>query len=277
MLSRRCFGWICCLLSALLLGCIELAPPPPAPDFPTVPASQFLTMGIEPNLASLQSIIQDRSDLTENPAVVINGSPSDLINQVKSGELDAAFVYQKPADSNLWTLPVALDSVSILAHPDVNVQAITRPELQQIFSGSVSTWQSFTGQDQAISVFVLDSDSGINHLFNARVMENRPFGVSAVIVPNSDAMISAVDQTPASIGFLPASLLNDSTNLAQLPIDGVFPQFNTVRNQTYPLTIPVYLVAAEEPQGALRALAAWLQSAEGQQVLSQSFVQLGAN
>lgn len=268
-------GWLCGLLGFLLMGCVELAPPPPAPEIPTIAPSRFTHVGIEPHLSSLQTILESNPDLSESQAIWVNGSPSELLNQIKSGGVDGAFVYQKPADPTLWTLPIALDSVSILVHPAANVQGLTRPQLQQIFSGSVGSWQAVTGVDQPIEVFVLDSGSGVNQLFDERVMENRPFGVSAVIMPNLDAMNSAIAETDGSIGFLPSSAVNPTLAISQVAVDGVFPQFNTVRSQSYPLTIPVYLVAAQEPQGELREIAAWLQSAAGQQALSEYFVQLG--
>ena len=277
MRSKRQIRWIVSILSFLLLGCIELATPPPAAEIPSIAPSHFTHLGIEPNLSSLQTILENSTNLLENQAVLVNGSPSELIDQVKSGALDGAFVYQKPADSTLWTLPIALDSISVVVHPAANVQGLTRPQLQQIFAGSTRSWQPVAGQDQAISVFVLDSTSGINQLFNERIMENRPFGVSAVIMPNLAAMNSAVAETDSSIGFLPSSAVINTQDTLPISVDEIFPQFNTVRSQSYPLTIPVYLVAVQEPQGELRELAAWLQSAEGQQALSQSFVQLGTN
>ncbi|MFT7584510.1 MAG: hypothetical protein ACI9EW_000927 [Cellvibrionaceae bacterium] len=63
--------------------------------------------------------------------------------------------------------------------------------------------------------------------------------------------------------------------MQMVTVDNFFPQFNTVRSQQYPLTIPIYMATAEEPQGEMRKLAAWLQSADGQQSLSNRFVQIG--
>ena len=52
----------------------------------------------------------------------------------------------------------------------------------------------------------------------------------------------------------------------------VLPQ--TVADQSYPLTTPVYFVAQVEPGGPLRDFAAWIQSPNGQANLGDKFGRL---
>ena len=53
-------------------------------------------------------------------------------------------------------------------------------------------------------------------------------------------------------------------------IDGIAPSPQSSSSQDYPLTVPLYFVSPTEPQGEMRAFLAWLQSEEGQAIVSES-------
>lgn len=263
-----------------LSSCTEIKPPPPAPDIPIVQPNELLHIGIDPQLTMLRPILAEQ---TGNKAgggselIFVPNTNDKLQEQMLAQEIDGMFVYQKPTPSAFWTMPVALDSIAIIAHASLTVDSLSRSDLQQIFAGDLRNWQRFSGQDLPISVFVMGGESEIVDMVNKRVMENRPFDISAVVPLNLDAMLKAIADTEGSIGFVPTSVINPdaAANLQIVPVDRLFPQFNTVRSQQYPLTIPIYLASPNEPAGELRKLAAWLQSAEGQQSLSTQFVQIG--
>lgn len=275
-----------CLLSLfvfLLSACVELDPPPPPPEVPAAESGHLIYIGIETSLdQQLRPILANHTAEAADPAdelqVFISGSRADLLDQLKSGELDSVFIYQKPADNQLWASPVALDSITVITHPAITLNSggLNRPQLQQIFTADIKDWGSFSPSTQAIALFVFDHASGLHTLFNERVLENRPPGVSAVVAAHPHDMLETVAETEGSIGLLPTSALDPAGNQVQpIPIDGSFAQFSSVRSQQYPLTVPVYMVAPAEPQGELRRLAAWLQSDRGQQLLSTKFVQIG--
>ena len=271
------FYFILLLLMLTLGGCIKIAPLPPPPELPTPEPAGLLTIGIESDLASLEPILAEWAvqNSEQFQTLFVTGSADQLQRQLAAGELDGIFVYQKPINASLWTLPIALDSITIIAHPALALNSLERSHLQQVFAGDIKNWETIAGQNRPISVFVLDNRSGVYTLFNERIMENRPVEVSAVVPLDQVEMLKKVAETEGGLGFLPTSRVDAESDVQVVPVDGFFPQFNTVRSQQYPLTIPVYMGAFEEPQGELRRLAAWLQSAEGQQTLATKFVQLG--
>ncbi|MFT7586375.1 MAG: DNA-binding transcriptional LysR family regulator, partial [Cellvibrionaceae bacterium] len=203
-----------CLLLIACTACIEVNPAPPAPKIPTPKPSDILHIGIDPNLVSLQTVLSEQLKLSRNDGqmtLFVTGSSDTLQRQVAAGELDSIFTYQKPAAPGLWTMPVALDSIAVIAHPSLNLSSLTRSDLQQIFAGDIQSWQSISGQNRPVSVFVIGAESGTRELFNERVMENRPFVVSAVVPLNLNAMLEAVAQTEGGVGFLPTSVIGSNT------------------------------------------------------------------
>ncbi|MFK7800455.1 MAG: substrate-binding domain-containing protein [Anaerolineae bacterium] len=269
--------WLIWAFSLLFSSCIEVQPPPPAPAIPTAQTNPVLHIGIDSNLATFESILTEHINVQDpRPQILfVRNTKDELQEQVRTEQLDGMFVYQKPAALDFWTMPVALDSIAIIAHSDLTLDSLSRAELQQIFTRDQQNWQPFSGQNLPISLFVMGGKSEIQKQFNERVMENRPFDVSAVVPLNLNDMLQAVENTEGAIGFMPTSAIDTEMAVQIVPVDSLFPQFNTVRSQQYPLTIPIYLVALSEPKGELRQLAAWLQSAEGQLSLSAQFVQIG--
>jgi ABC-type phosphate transport system substrate-binding protein len=63
------------------------------------------------------------------------------------------------------------------------------------------------------------------------------------------------------------------STVKMLPIDGRSATPGTTTEQTYPLTTPLYFLAAteSEPSGELRAFLAWLQSDAGQAVVGDVY------
>ena len=266
-------------LTLFLLGWID-APAPPEPEgLPPIAAGELLYVGIESNLSAIGEVIEQAPEVVEGQIqiVPVHGARATLLEQVRSGEIDGALVYQKPAASDLWTLPIVLDSLTFIGHQELNGVPLTRSQLQQILTGGIGDWGAVNGSDAAIQVYVLDTQSGLHALLNSRVLENQALGSSVEVIAQPDQMLQSVAETVGALGYLPTSAYDPQAAVVPLPIDGLLAQSNTVQSQTYPFTVPVYLVASSEPTGELRALAAFFQSAEGVQNLSQQFVPLPPN
>ncbi len=257
-------------------GCIEQSPPPDPQPVPTAVAGELIFIGIESSLTALELILSS-AELNQEPAdqlVFVSGARDDLLAQVEAGELNGAFVYQKPAAAMLWSLPIALDSLTIITHPNVGVAGLNRPQLQQLFTAGLKDWSAVGGTPNSTQIVVLDTQSGLHDLLNDRILENRSLAAEAFVAPNPTEMQTYVAQTEGAIGYLPTSLFDPAAGVQPLSVDGFLPQSNTVQSQQYPLTVPIYIATAAEPQGELRQLIGWLQSAEGQQELARKFVLL---
>ena len=109
-LPRFTFGLL--LFFGLLSSCVEVDPPPAAPEIPTVEPSELLRIGIESSLQSLQPILEEPLNQVANSSqmtLFVGGSTSDLQEQLLAGDVGGIFVYQKPVNGSLWTTPVALN------------------------------------------------------------------------------------------------------------------------------------------------------------------------
>jgi phosphate transport system substrate-binding protein len=79
-----------------------------------------------------------------------------------------------------------------------------------------------------------------------------------------------VAATPGAIGYT----MMVSAGERSLLVDGHAASPDTVEDQSYPLTTPIYFVSLAEPTGPVRDFLAWLQSPEGQAELREKYGQV---
>jgi len=57
-------------------------------------------------------------------------------------------------------------------------------------------------------------------------------------------------------------------------VDGVAPTLENVANNSYPLRSTIFIVGQREPEGDFRSFIGWVQSPEGQTVVTRSHAAL---
>jgi ABC-type phosphate transport system substrate-binding protein len=198
----------------------------------------------------------------------VEGNNGALFDDLDDEELDAILVHHIPEGrGDYWFNPVALDGLVIVVHPDNPVASLAPEQVQRLFSGETGNWSAAGGPDLAVVPYGQEHGDGARTVFTRRVMGARPVSINTVIFSSSASLLEAIAGEPGAIGYTTLSAL-DGTAKA-VAIEGIAPAPETTETQEYPLTVPLYFVAKGEPQGELRALLAWLQSANGQSIVSE--------
>jgi ABC-type phosphate transport system substrate-binding protein len=104
-------------------------------------------------------------------------------------------------------------------------------------------------------------------------MAEQRISPNALLQTGNEAMLTAVAHNPAAIGYSSLSSASQTPTVKMLAVDGRSATTFTTADQTYPLTTPLYFLAATEaePTGELRAFLAWLQSDKGQVVVGEIY------
>lgn len=252
----------------LLVACAsEPVPSSPPPMFTPFPPDLYI--GLSDSAAPLADLVERsyESATGKRAPIFLVGNDQTLLDDLEQGVLEAAIVYHLPADSEFWFNPIAVDGVVMIAHPDLAVQDLTINQLQDILSGTTVNWSELIGTDLAVELLNREVGSGARQLLEGRVMQNSRFSNLAQIAPTDEFMRQEVSRSPGSIGYtMMASVEGESISL-----DGHAASQNTVADQSYPLTTPVYFVTRVEPVGPARDFLAWLQSPGGQDVLGEKY------
>lgn len=258
------------LAAALLLGACQPAvtaePPVPA----TATAVPLLLLGVDEAAARLPELI-DYQPAQAQLQWIAAGSVT-LFDDLNSGQIDAALTHVIPAEQQaLWFNPVAVDGVAVIVHPDNPIETLSLAELAAIFSGRIANWQTVNGADQPISLIARERSSTAGQLLQERVLTTNRLSINAQIAADAQSVVDAVAADSGAIGVIMHGALPDAAFVRLLQIDGIALNSANLAAQRYPLSVPIYWVSVQEPQGALRRLLGYLQSYEGQTRLEAQF------
>ena len=274
------YGSILALLTLILLAVACRGTESPAPQAATAtPPPVMLNVGVSSSAVAFAELVGQPYAGQAGHAVInfVAGNNATLFQDLAAGELDAILVQHIPTSSDYWFNPVAMDALTIVVHPDNDVRALTRPQIQAIYNGRVDNWADVGGTDSPIILVGRESGAGTRAIFNQRIMAEQRTSINAVVQSGNDPLLEAVASDPAAIGYTMMGAIAERENVAAVAVDGVPPTPNEAGTQMYPLAVPLYFVAPEEPAGPatagseLRAFLAWLQSPDGQNVIDENY------
>ena len=200
-----------------------------------------------------------------------------------SGDADIIFStpisaeQQKMADEagiKLEQVPVVKEAFVFVVNAKNPVDALTRQQIKDIYSGKITNWKQVGGSDEPIIAYQRNTDSGsqnymIDFMGETPLMEAptelRPGsmgGLMDVIAPNDGSL--------GSIGYsvyaYAADMYGTGDNIKFIKVDGAAPTKETIISGEYPLSSYNYAIfRADEPEeGAVRRLAEWMTSYDGQ-------------
>lgn len=165
---------------------------------------------------------------------------------------------------------VALDGIAVVVNKANTCTSVTKDQLKQIFTRSVTSWKNLGAQDAAIVVIGRENASGTRSAFEELVGVKNSC-VYAQELDSTGAVLAKVASTPGAIGYISLDALSSSVNA--LVLDGVAPTAETIASQQYPLVRPFIMATkgAVSAQSALvQAWFSYIKSDEGIQTIQQA-------
>ena len=206
--------------------------------------------------------------LEGNADLLIVGEANDEV-MARKKELDFAWEKQ----------PFATDAFVFVVNEDNPVDSITVEQARDIYSGKITNWSELGGEDRPITALQRNEGAGSQTLMEKLVMQGTPMmdAPTEYIVTTMGQLMEAVksfDGSPGAIGYSVyyyAEEMKMAQGLKLLKLEGVEPNPETIRSETYPLVNPKYVVIpAGEPKNAPnRVLFDWLLSEEGQTLIAK--------
>ena len=215
-------------------------------------------------------------------AAMINGTV-DIANasrQMKTVEADAA---RKNGFDPVEHV-VARDAIAVVVHLDNPVEGLTLQQISDIYTNQISTWREVGGEDRPIVLLSRESNSGtyVYFLENVIRMGDKEsellFSPDTLLMPSSEGISAEVRQNPNAIGYDGLGYVTDDQKMLGIAVDDggayVLPSVPTVNDGSYPISRPLFMYTAGEPEGIIREYLEFIW-AEGQaMVLELGFVPL---
>lgn len=209
-------------------------------------------------------------------AALINGTASiaQSSRDMKPEEKDAVL---KSTGKEVKEFLVGIDALAVIVHPSNPVSALSIDQLSDIFTGKITRWSEVGGPEEPILVLSRERNSGTHVYFLEHVLRKgnargpEEFAPSVLMMPSSQAIAQEVSRSTRAIGFLGLGYVTEG--LKPLAVkktagdSGVLPAVQTAQDQTYPISRPLYIYTAGEPEGEVRSFIDFIRSAPGQEIV----------
>ena len=173
---------------------------------------------------------------------------------------------------------IGKEAFVFFVHKDNPISSLTTEQIKGIYSGKITNWKEVGGQDEEIVAFQRNEGSGSQSMLK-RFMNDTPI-MEAPKKQVNDMMSGIIDvvadykNTSSAIGFSFRYYLEGiikNPNIKMISIDGVEPNKENIRTESYPITAPVYAVTYKENENEnVEKFLAWILSDEGQEIVERT-------
>ncbi len=220
----------------------------------------------------------------------------ELVNHTKThiafgnllnGETDLIFSVpiskeqQAQADEmgvKLTFTPVAKEGFVFVVNADNPVDSLTQEQLRAIYSGEITNWKELGGNDEPITAFQRNRDSGSQNYMTEFMGETPLAEAPTELVSGSMggilSKVASFDYGTGAIGYsvysYAAQMSADRNEIKLVAVDGVKPTKATMADNSYPLSSCTYIITTDKADENTRNFAAWAVSDEGQKCVLES-------
>jgi phosphate transport system substrate-binding protein len=215
--------------------------------------------------------------MTVNPEVkvVIQGGGTAVgIKAANDGTVDIGGASRELTkdDPILITHILARDGIAIIVNPDNPVKGLTKIQIRDIFSGTITNWKQVGGPDKDIHVAAREEGSGTRTAFQELVMgkdvngKNINIAKNAILQSSSGAILQVVKSDSQSISFDSFGYLDSSVKA--LAVDGVDATPANAKSGTYPVVRPLYFLTKTQPTGLVKAFIDYCTGIDAQKIVT---------
>jgi len=155
-----------------------------------------------------------------------------------------------PLEQDLVFTPIAYDGLALIVHPSNPVKNISIPQLRDVYLGRVKNWSALGGPDKGINLYtVAGPNDGVEYSLRRLLFGNGAAILGGRWYINTKQLEDAVAIDPAAIAVSTLSNVYANKGVRMLTVDSIAPARVTLEDASYPLIVPLYIVARKESPG----------------------------
>ncbi|MEO7677231.1 MAG: PstS family phosphate ABC transporter substrate-binding protein [Verrucomicrobiota bacterium] len=160
-------------------------------------------------------------------------------------------------------------SVDIVVNAASPVANLTRSQVRDVFSGTITNWNAIGGPDAPIHLYIHDPIAGTYLGFQELAMEKRPYAGGLKAATNYLGIVQAVAKDANGIGYSSIDL-SKAAGVKAVSIDGEAPTVAAVNKGQYPYArvLRLHTNKAKESDEA-RQFVEFVQSKRGQEIVTE--------
>ncbi|ABZ84639.1 phosphate abc transporter, phosphate-binding protein pstd [Heliomicrobium modesticaldum Ice1] len=203
---------------------------------------------------------------------LVNGT-ADLANSSRDMKAEEKNEIKEKTQKDVKEFVIANDGIGFIVNKDNPVKELTMEQLADIYTGKVSNWKELGGNDEKIVVYARETSSGTHVFVKEHVMKNKEYRSDALLQSSSAAIVKEVEGNKGAIGYVGLGYLKDSVKTIAVKKDAgsaaVLPSEASVKDKSYPVSRPLFVYSAGEPQGVAKAFVDFMLSSEGQAIVKK--------
>ena len=168
---------------------------------------------------------------------------------------------------NMKPTIVAYDGIAVIVNANSPIKALTRKQVEQIFTGEVTDWSAVGGTPGKISIYTRNTSSGTYSDFKELAMKKRDYAGGSQKMAGNEQIASEVGKNPNGIGYVGLAYMK-AGGVRVVPIDGVMPSNATVQGKSYPYARPTFYYTNGEPSGVAKQFVDFTLSNAGQKIVA---------
>ncbi|MDT8858660.1 substrate-binding domain-containing protein [Alkalihalobacillus sp. MEB130] len=217
---------------------------------------------------------------------VMSNQTGEAYQNLFRGDVDIIFVAApskrqlEQADQlgiELELTPIGREAFVFFVNEKNTVTSLTLEEVQGIYSGAITNWSDVGGENESIRAFQRPADSGSQTALEKLMgdvpitdppTENVVSGMGGVFEE-----VSSYKNYKNALGYtfrFFATEMVQNGDIRYLEIEGVYPDKETIRNDTYPLASEFYAITAGSNNPNVERLLQWILSEQGQSLVEKT-------
>jgi phosphate transport system substrate-binding protein len=194
---------------------------------------------------------------------------ADSSRPIKEEELKKAAGKGKDIKASV----IAMDGIAVIINPVNPIKALSKKQIQNIYTGKISNWKELGGMDRKIVVISRDSASGTFEAFAELALNKQKVRPDALMQASNQAIATIVGNTSDAIGYVGLGYI--TSKVKAIDIDGVSASRITVLTGKYPYSRPLFMYTNGAPKGQIKNFIDFILSDEGQKMVEEEgFVSL---
>jgi phosphate transport system substrate-binding protein len=163
---------------------------------------------------------------------------------------------------------VAYDAMAVIVNEKSPIKALTKAQVEQIFTGDVKDWSAVGGAPGKISIYTRNTSSGTYSDWKELAMSKRDYAKGSQKMAGNEQIAAEVAKNPNGVGYVGVSYIK-VPGVKVIPVDGQVPSASTVRAKSYPYARPTFYFTNGAPEGKVKSFVDFTLGAKGQAIVEQ--------
>ena len=231
-----------------------------------------------------------KENIVENITYKVNrgGTHGSYVGLI-DGEYDLIIAARLPSDDelelatnksvSLISKSMALDAFVFILNELNPINNLTVNQIKNIYTGNIMNWSDVGGNDSwEITPYQRNQNSGSQELMETLVMKDLEMipGQPMIMAYSMSGPYNKLSYNEKGIAYTvyyyKEFMANNYRNIKLCGINGIYPGYNTIHDQTYPYTTKVYVVTRNDldPESPAYKIRDLILNENGQEIVKES-------